>query len=84
MILISDYCEEHNCSDEFKWQFIEIETFESKKNSEAEHKSPDGTANSLGVIKGSTSDSKVSDETADTSFTQEVPDVQEVPDDQKD
>ena len=84
MVLISDYCKEHNCSDEFKWQFIEIETFESQKNSEAEHKSPDGTANSLGVVKGSINGLKASDGTADISSVQEVPDVQKVPDDQKD
>ena len=63
MVSISDYCEEHNCPDEFKWQFIEIETFESQKNSEAECKPP---ANSFGT----------SDETADALSAQNVPDDQ--------
>ena len=63
MMSISDYCKEHNCLNEFKWQFIEIETFESQKNSETEHKP---SANSLGA----------SDKTADASFTQNVPDNQ--------
>ena len=80
-MLISDYCKKHNCLNEFKWQFIKIETFESKKNSEAKHKSLSGTANSLDVVKGSTSGSKASDEIADTSSAQEVSDVQEVSDD---
>ena len=76
MTSINDYCKKHNCSDEFKWQFIKIETFESKKNSEVKCKPLNETANSLSVIKGSASDLKASDRTADTSSAQEVPDDQ--------
>ena len=64
IMLISNYCKKHNCSDEFKWQFIKIETFESQKNSEAKHKSP---ANSLDAVRDSTSD-----ETINTLFTQNM------------